>query len=306
MRPSDSSPLRPVRSMTGYALVRRDTPAGELTVSLRSVNHRGLDLHFHQSADFGIFENAVRGLLKQHIARGHVEVRMSLAREPESLNGSYNRDLLGAYLAAFRQASHDFHLDSKPDLNLFLTLPGVFENSHESRFDEAFEPEVLSALCACIESLNDYRQREASGLCAGLLVETDTIEEATRKIAEIRSAALPHFSRKLRDRLQELLGDSGIPDARLAEEAALLSEKSDVQEELTRLMVHTGELRRILRDGGEVGKRLDFLLQEMNRETNTILSKTSGIGEPGLTITNLGLAIKANIERIREQALNLE
>ncbi len=308
MRLSDSAmALGRVRSMTGYALVHRETSAGELTVSLRSVNHRGLDLHFHQSAEFGMFENSVRGLLKQHLARGHVEIRMSLARETETQAGAYNRDLLGQYLASFRQACNDFHLDSKPDLNRLLALPGVFESSRESTcFDDAFESEVISALAACVERLNDYREREGSALCAGLFVEIQGIEDATRKIGEIRSDALPHFCRKLRDRLTEILSDSGISEARLAEEAALLSEKSDVQEELTRLVVHSQELRRILRDGGEIGKRLDFLLQEMNRETNTILSKTSGIGEAGLSITNLGLAIKANIERIREQALNLE
>ena len=115
----------------------------------------------------------------------------------------------------------------------------------------------------------------------------------------IRSEAHAHFLNRLNARLKEVLQDAAISPTRLAEEAALLADRSDVQEELTRLTVHTQELRRLLNSGGEVGKRLDFLLQEMNRETNTILSKTSGIGEAGLTITNVALAIKANIERMR-------
>ena len=110
----------------------------------------------------------------------------------------------------------------------------------------------------------------------------------------------------LRERIAELLNGSGVPEARIAEEAALLADRSDIEEELTRLTVHTAELKRILDEGGEIGKRLDFLLQEMNREANTTLSKSSGAGEPALQITNLGLAIKANIEKIREQSLNLE
>jgi len=292
--------------MTGYAVVREQTGAGELTVSLRSVNHRGLDLHFHQSSDLAVFENAARSLLKRHIARGYVEIRMSLVLASERETGAYDRDLLGRYLAAFKRARDDFQLDSQPDLNTFFSMPGVFQGTREAPLDQALESEVMGALVSCIESLNDYREREAAGLCAGLAVEIREIEDAIGKIMEIRAAALPHFCRKLRDRLSELLGDSTISESRLAEEAALLSERSDIQEELTRLAVHARELRQVLENGGEIGKKLDFLLQEMNRETNTILSKTSGIGEAGLTITNLGLGLKANIERIREQALNLE
>ena len=132
------------------------------------------------------------------------------------------------------------------------------------------------------------------------------MEQQAAQIAAIRSEAVTQFQNRLRERLATLLGDSGISESRLIEEAALLADRSDIQEELTRLSVHAGELRRLLEEGGEVGKRLDFLLQEMNREANTALSKTSGIGETGLTITSLALAIKANIERMREQALNLE
>jgi uncharacterized protein (TIGR00255 family) len=110
----------------------------------------------------------------------------------------------------------------------------------------------------------------------------------------------------LRERLCSLLGDQALPPSRLVEEAAVLADRSDIQEELTRLEVHSRELRRMLDVGGEVGKRLDFLLQEMNREANTILSKSSAIGDSGLSITNAGIGIKANVERMREQALNLE
>ncbi len=125
-------------------------------------------------------------------------------------------------------------------------------------------------------------------------------------IARIRQGAVRHFQERLIQRLQDLLAETGISEERLIEEAAMLADRSDIQEELTRLGVHTAELRHILNAGGEVGKRIDFLLQEMNRETNTILSKTSGVGETGLSVTNLALANKAHIEKIREQALNLE
>ena len=127
-----------------------------------------------------------------------------------------------------------------------------------------------------------------------------------RKSRAVRRDVVPHLSARLQERLKALLSEINLPEARLLEEATVLADKSDVQEELTRLEVHSVELRRLLETGGEVGKRLDFLLQELNRETNTILSKSSTVGDLGIQMTSLGLAAKANIERMREQALNLE
>jgi uncharacterized protein (TIGR00255 family) len=297
----------PIRSMTGFALVRRQTSAGELTISLRTVNHRGLDLHFHIGSELGVFENAMRSLLKQHLRRGHVEVRMSLKRDAAESSGFYNRELLNSYLSSFKQACDDFELTSKPDLNVLLTMPGMFYAAAEPiPLDSAFEPRVMDALAVCLNELNAYREREARELCVGLEPELRAIAESSKDIERIRAEALPHFHKRLRQKVFELLGEAGISESRLIEEAALLADRSDVQEELIRLNVHTEELRRSLQAGGEIGKRLDFLLQEMHRETNTILSKTSGIGEAGLTITNRALGIKANIEKIREQVLNLE
>jgi uncharacterized protein (TIGR00255 family) len=136
--------------------------------------------------------------------------------------------------------------------------------------------------------------------------ELSDIERACREMEALRVEALSFFHARLREKLNELLSGPSIPESRLAEEAAVLAERSDIEEELTRLAVHTKELRRILEQGGPLGKPVDFLLQEMNRETNTTLSKSSGAGELALKIGSLALAVKANIERIREQALNLE
>ena len=297
----------PIRSMTGFALIRRQTTAGELTISLRTVNHRGLDLHFHIGSELSVFENAMRSLLKQHLRRGHVEVRISLQRDTTASSGSYNRELLSAYLSSFKLACDDFELTSKPDLNALLTMPGMFCAAAElTPLDSAFEAHVVNALKVCLHELNAYREQEGRELCVGLEPELQGIAEATKDIERIRAQALSHFHERLRQRLLELLGDAGISETRLIEEAALLADKSDVQEELVRLNVHADELRRAFQTGGEIGKRLDFLLQEMQRETNTILSKTSGIGEMGLIITNRALGIKANIEKIREQVLNFE
>ena len=303
---SQDERIAPVRSMTGFAQVRASTSAGELSVSLRSVNHRGLDLHFQQSGDFSPYEPNMRAVLKERIGRGHLEIRVSLARDPAVDGAAYNRDALKRYVDAFRAARKELRLDSEPDLNLLLALPGVLGTAPETKeLSGEFQAELLDALQACIRQLNECREREGRELAESLTRELNDIERATGDMTALRSEALPYYHTKLREKLNELLAGS-IPETRLAEEAALLAERSDIEEELVRLAVHTKEVRRIVEEGGAIGKRLDFLLQEMNRETNTTLSKSSSVGELGLKIGGLALAIKANIERIREQALNLE
>ena len=293
--------------MTGFAMVKRDTTSGELTVTLRSVNHRGLDLHFHHAADLSPFENAMRTVLKQNIARGHVEIRAFVSRAEGDRAGSYNHELINRFIEAHQRAAREHQLTSKPDLNVALTLPGVFNGDAAARFlEKSFEPEVVAALTECVRELNACRDREGRELQKQLRDEVSAIEKNTAEIIRIRRGAVQEIRDRLQSRLAELLGTTSIPESRIIEEASILADRSDIQEELTRLTVHAGELRRLLQAGGEVGKRLDFLLQELNRETNTILSKTSGTGETGLEVTNLALNIKAHIEKVREQALNLE
>ncbi len=293
--------------MTGFARIRQQTSLGELTVSLRTVNHRALDFHFHQSSEFQVFENAARALLKQEIARGHVEVRMSLARGEGDGAVEYNRQVVARYVAAFRQAAAEFGVSAEPDLDAAFRLPGAFAlEGADAEVDQAYESEVLAALSRCAEELNAFRSREGAELAEVLRKETRLIQEQAAAMRAIRKNALPEMQKRLLERLQNLLGEANVDARRLAEETAILVDRSDVEEELARLEIHATQLLEMLKQGGETGKKLDFLLQEMNRETNTILSKTSGIAETGLTMSDLALATKANIERIREQALNIE
>ncbi|HEY6989309.1 MAG TPA: YicC/YloC family endoribonuclease [Bryobacteraceae bacterium] len=303
---SSVKPAKPVRSMTGYAQLRASTASGELTLTLRSVNHRGLDLHFQQPSELSPFETAMRALLKECIGRGHLEIRVSLMKDDGAQNTACNWQALKGYVETFRRARKELRLDGEPDLNILLGLPGVLGGAAEAKeLDSSFQAELLAALHTAVSQLNESREREGRELAAGLVRELAEIERAAAEIQQLRKAALAFYQEKLREKLSELLAGS-IPENRLAEEAALLAERSDIEEELTRLGVHTKEMRRMIQDGGAIGKPLDFLLQEMNRETNTTLSKSSSIGEIGLKIGNLALGIKANIERIREQALNLE
>jgi uncharacterized protein (TIGR00255 family) len=295
-----------VRSMTGYARARRQTPLGELTVSLRSVNHRALDFHFHTSSDFAPFENAIRARLKQDVARGHLEVRISLAAA-SGAEVRYDQALIGRYVAAFRDAAKAFRISDQPDLNAAFRIPGVLlMEACNGPIESSFEPEVIAVVASCAGELNEFREREGGQLRELLLKECEAVAAQTEQMARIRSQALPLFQKRLTERLQDLLAGGAIDARRITEEAAVLADRSDVEEELARLRIHNEQLVILLEAGGEVGKKADFLLQEMNREANTILSKTSGIGEAGLTMTDLGLGAKGSIEKIREQALNLE
>lgn len=293
--------------MTGYALVRQETTAGELTCSLRSVNGRGLDLHFYIPGEFAAFENSLRAVFKEKIGRGHLEVRLSLSSQPGAERALYNKALLEKFVLAFREANAEFGLQSAPDLNVLLGLPGVLEPSRQpGPLGDDFGTEVLEAAASCADELNTYREREGAALLEAITAELRSLEDSVTAMDALRGEIVPYLTIRLQERLKTLLDETDLPGARFLEEATLLADKSDVQEELTRLEVHSRELRRLLETGGQVGKRLDFLLQEMNRETNTILSKSSTIGDLGIEITRLGLASKANIERMREQSLNLE
>ena len=298
----------PIRSMTGFARVSRSTPDGELTLSIKTVNHRGLDMHFHMPMEFDAVEPEMRANLRKRVTRGHVQLQVSFKRNPgNGTTASINEPLLHAWLESFRQAAERFGLDSKPDLNQALRLPGVVDLKSESTADESLvNSSALAALAEAIEELDAFRIREGASIDADVRQRAATLCDLVERMEDIRSRALPHFQQRLRDRLSELLAGANIEPARLAQEAAILAERSDISEELVRLKTHAIQTGALLSAEGETRKKLDFLLQEMNREANTILSKTGGLGEMGLTLTDLGLAAKAEIDRIREQSLNIE
>ena len=292
--------------MTGFARVQKTIPQGDLTIGLKSVNHRGLDLHFHLGGELDWLEGAMRAVLKRSMLRGHVDVRCSLGRAANNAAATLNLPLFRAYVAAFRQAADEQRIDAQPDLNRLLLLPGILGNSEQFSPDETAERDIVAVLEEAVEALNQFRAREGAELAAFIRDQNAIISDAAQEMLRIRAGAVPAFQKRLLDKLQELLGNAAIDPQRLAQEAALLADRSDIGEEIARLQIHSRQLDEILQTGGEVGKRLDFLLQELNRETNTILSKTSGLGDLGLRVTDLALASKAAIEKIREQALNLE
>lgn len=296
-----------VRSMTGFASARRPLGDGELTVSVKSLNHRGLDIQVHAPPAAEEFENAIRSLVKSRLARGHVEVRVSLPQRADNLAApALNREFVETYLKDFRELSHLHGLVGEPDLNAAFRIPGMFGEGSETETPAGTEAVLLDTLAEALKQLNVFRAREGAEIIEEIYSHNAQVGAAAEEMEQIRSSALAAFQNRLTERIKELLKGAQLDPQRLAQEAAMLADRSDIGEELTRLKIHSAQLSALLDGGGEAGKKLDFLLQEMNRETNTILSKTSGAGDAGMRITGLALGAKASIEKVRELSLNLE
>jgi uncharacterized protein (TIGR00255 family) len=299
--------MNALRSMTGFARARRACQDGELVVSVKSVNHRGLDVHVRGPEAVDAFEGSIRALVKSRVARGHVEVRLAFpGAAPGAGAAVLNGPLLEAYLKAFQDAADAHGLDAEPDLNAALRVPGMFAAVADVEPDDNLSATLNEAVEEALGQLNAFREREGAEIAGEMRKHNAGVAATAAEMERIRESALEAFQSRLTDRLKDLLKGAQVDPQRLAQEAAILADRSDIGEELARLRIHSGQLGALLDAGGEVGKKLDFLLQEMNRETNTILSKTNGIGETGLRITELALAAKADIEKVREQSLNLE
>src|SRR5271169_2399797 len=294
-----------IRSMTGYAQVKAHVNDQlTLTLSLKSVNHRFLDLHLRLPAEMDSIEMKVRRVLKDRLHRGHIEVTLSLERSG-GLAFSVNRDLVGGYLRTFREVAEEFGVSAEPDLNAVLKMPGALNAADNGDAMAAMEKQVTAALEQCIERLNLMREEEGRGAAVELRERMKHLSSATHEVDSLRGKVLKAYHEKLHGRMQELLGAHADPD-RILQEAAMLAERSDIQEEIVRMKNHIQHFLSVLDAGGEVGKKLDFLLQEMNREANTLMSKTTGVAGEALRITGLGLAMKSEIEKAREQVQNIE
>jgi uncharacterized protein (TIGR00255 family) len=294
-----------IRSMTGYAQVKAHV-SDELTItlSLKSVNHRFLDLHLRIPSELDPIEVKIRRVLKERLHRGHLEVTLALERSGGAAF-SVNRELVGGYLRTFREVAEEFGVSADPDLNAVLKLPGALNAAEDGDALAALEQHVTVALQEAIERLNHMREEEGRGAVTELRDRMSHLSGATHEVDQLRGRVLKAYQDKLTSRMQELLGGH-IERDRILQEAAILAERSDIQEELVRMKNHIQHFLSLLDAGGEVGKKLDFLLQEMNREANTLMSKTTGVAGEALRITALGLSMKSEIEKAREQVQNLE
>jgi len=301
--------LSQIYSMTGFASARSsaDDSVG-FSIAIKSVNHRFLDLHLRLPSYCDALEIQIRRFLKENLRRGHVEVTLQVERKA-SAQIQLNTEMLGAYVGAFKQAADQYDLPSQPDLNAFLRIPGVMtaENHVGVEGIPELDQSVMAAMPGLIERLNEVREQEGAALAAELRSSMKRLEGLAAEMAGLRNGVREAQFERLRSRLLELTEGVSVNEERILSEAAVLAEKSDIEEEIVRLRTHIDRFVAMVDEGGELGKRMDFLLQELNREANTMLSKTSAAsGENSLRITELGLEIKAEIEKAREQVQNLE
>lgn len=301
----------PARSMTGFARVSsRISDALGFTLSLKSVNHRFLDLHLRLPIGMDSLEMQLRRVLKERLVRGHVEVSLSVDRGKKG-DAGFDADLIAVYVNSFRSIAATHGLRCEPDLNSIFRLPGVFGGdsrlsaASDEEETQAIEAAALKEMDPLIDSLNAMRAQEGALLAKELNSGLDRLRKLVDEAALLREDVQQAYFERISQRLTAMLGEAFDRD-RVLQEAAMLAERSDVDEEAARLRTHIDHFRAMLESGGEIGKKLDFLMQEMNREANTLLSKTGGVAGSGQRITELGLSMKSEIEKLREQVQNLE
>ncbi len=300
-----------IRSMTGYAQARTEHNGWVLRVSVRSVNHRFLDLRLRMPEGFEMLEPRIRRLVRGTLHRGHVEITLRV----ETVRGPaihINRDAAGAYLQIVEALRREFGLTQEPDLVALLRLPSVvaangalFAAPGEEEISRLVDP-MTACLQEALRQLEEMRRAEGRSLAEEMHRLAAGMHEKIVQAEAMIERSRPAYALRLKARLEELLGESAVDPSRLAQEAALLAERADVSEELMRLRSHVGQFGKLVAAADEVGKKLDFLLQEMQREANTFLSKTPGLGADGLAMVDLGLQIKSEIEKLREQVQNVE
>ncbi len=290
-----------IKSMTGYG---RGTATGgsfTVTVEMRSVNNRNLDIHWRAPQELAAWEIPLKKQIQAAIARGRLDVTVTLAQSDE-VKYELNRPLIRGYLAAMRTMRDEFGLAGEADLASIARLQGALQPiSTGSALSDAVSQGIEQALTEALAALIAMRAVEGHELQKELRARIGRIGSQLSLIEENAAPLVDHYRERLRARIEELLGETNLEEARLTQEVAYLAERSDITEEITRLRSHLAQLEELVLGGGEIGKKLDFILQETNREANTILSKSSE-----LSICDAAIEIKTDVEKLREQALNVE
>ncbi len=305
-----AEPSAAIRSMTGYGAGERSAAGVTVRMGLRSVNHRFLELQLRLPAELESAQAALERQLRLELRRGHVQLT-ALVERAAATETRLDTALAARYLAAWRRLAVELALPAQPPEGLaweLLRLPGILAAGRENGGGDGLQALAEQALADCLRDHRHSREREGAALAADMRQRLAAVAQAAAAIHQLRAGVELVYMARLRSRLEALLAGVGasIAPERLAQEAALLAERGDITEELVRLQSHAAAFEALLAAGGEIGKKLDFLLQELNREANTLLSKSSGLAAEGLEVTRQGLAIKSEIEKIREQVQNIE
>jgi uncharacterized protein (TIGR00255 family) len=289
--------------MTGFGRGTASENKFSINVELKTVNNRFLDVNLRLPGELQSLETTIKKLISGRLARGRVEVNLQYDRGDE-VRFELNRPLIAGFLAAMKEMQEEFSLAGEPDLNVIARLPNIVTTTKEEPGKD-FLVAVEIAFAKALDDLDVMRAKEGEGLAADLSSLLNSIEQRLPAIERESASVGDEYQQRLTKRIGEMLAKSDsqieIDQARLAQEVAYLSERADISEEIARLKTHIEHFRSIMAEVRDVGKRLDFLTQELNREANTIASKTNN-----MVIKENALGIKSEIEKIREQVQNVE
>ncbi len=291
-------------SMTGFGSGLTQRGEVSVAVEIRTVNHRFLDVHLRLGREYSFLEGEIQQQIRAVITRGRVDISISIetSSPPEML---FNTDLAKGYAAAADKLRAELHMGDNLDLRTLLALPGVVQNKDTVALAEGVESDLRQALQESLKSALggavQMRRQEGEALRSDMARHVTAISEKAAQARALVPATVREIQSRLQERLAQLLQPNALDPQRLAQEAAILADRADISEEFARLDSHIGQFAGLLESGEEVGKKMDFLLQEMQREVNTMLSKSGN-----LEITRLAIALKADIEKLREQVQNVE
>lgn len=291
-----------ILSMTGYGTGSAQNENASVSVEIKTVNHRFLDLHLRIAREYQSLEGEVQQLIRGALDRGRVDVNVTVQNSAAS-GLELNANLLKAYLEAVDKLRRDFNFQDTLELKSILSLPGILQakDSIQEEGTAVISELVRTGVHQALEGVLRMRTQEGEALRADMRQNLAVIEENADRIRDLSANSASEHLRKLRERLEQLLPQAGIDPQRLAQEAALIADKCDISEEVARLKSHTEQYLFLMDAKEKAGKKLDFLLQELQREANTILSKSGN-----LEVSRLAIAIKTDIEKLREQVQNVE
>ena len=291
-----------MQSMTGYGKAEYNNDGLNLSVELKTVNNRFLDLIPKYPRSFISLDDTIRKTVQSKIKRGRVELFITYSNTSDSGKTiSVDNGLAAQYVSVAKSLSSEFSVEDDFTVTSLMRSPNVISETISDDISENVNEIVISTLNSALDGLNEMRMVEGEKLKTDILSRADIVEELVGKISDRAPLIKVEYEEKIRERMKEILQNVDYDESRLLQEVAIFADKSNIDEELTRLKSHIAQLRNICQSDEDVGKRLDFLMQEFNRETNTICSKSNDI-----EITKCGLALKNEIEKMREQVQNIE
>lgn len=291
-----------IKSMTGFGRCEVMEGNRKFTVEMKSVNHRYLDVNIKMPKKLNFFEAAIRAELKNYIQRGKVDIFITYEDFSEgNVSIKYNKETAAVYVQYLRQMAEDFGLDNDVRVSSLSRYPEVFSMEEVTEDEEELWKALQKALAGAAEAFVETRIKEGENLRADLISKLDAMLEHVEFITQRSPQIIEEYKKKLMDKVQDLLGDAKVDETRLLMEVTVFADKVCVDEELVRLRSHIEATKAELLKGGSVGRKLDFIAQEMNREANTTLSKTTD-----LEISNRAIELKTEIEKVREQIQNIE